>query len=69
MTSSFTWPGSVKQASGVGGAAVGGVGLGVSVNATVAGGRVLLGVGIISFGVEQAESRVRSVNRAVLKIA
>ena len=53
ITSCLTSPGSVKQVSGVE-VAVGGIGLGVKVFVGVAsGGRVLVGVGMLSFGVEE----------------
>ncbi len=65
MVSCLTVPGWLRQASGVG-VKVGGMGLGVNVIVAVGGGgKVTVWVGIISFGVEQAESPKRSVRVAI----
>ncbi len=61
-------PGWVRQTSGVG-VNVGGMGLGVKVTVAVGGGKVTVWVGTISFGVEQAESPVRSARIAIQIVA
>ncbi len=67
-TSCLTCPAALRQVNGVG-VDVGGTGLGGKVAATVGVGGVTVGVEITLFGVEQAESEMRSGMQVILRIA